>query len=117
LLFCKFVSMHNLNCCRMVHSFQLNFRLVIKIKHSNNETLESPANNIYHKYILEFKLKVINQTKMSRIFLCDNYSREESIQGRKLLNNRRFWLRKLFKGGKYSREETIRGNTVCTFKF
>ena len=43
---------------------------------------------------------------------CDHYSREETIQGRKLLNNRRFLLRKLFKGGKYSRAETIRGNTV-----
>ena len=48
---------------------------------------------------------------------CDYYSREETIQGRKLLIIRRFLLRKLFKGGKYSREETICGNTVsfiCT---
>ena len=44
---------------------------------------------------------------------CDYYSREETIQGRKLLIIRRFLMRKLFKGGKYSREETIRGNTVC----
>ena len=44
---------------------------------------------------------------------CDNYSREETIQGRKLLNNRWFLLRQLFKGDNYSREETIRGNTVC----
>ena len=36
-----------------------------------------------------------------------NYSGEETIQRRKLLIIRNFWLRKLFKGGKYSREETI----------
>ena len=41
-----------------------------------------------------------------------NYSRAETIQGRKLLIFRRFLLRKLFKGGNYSRAETIRGNTV-----
>jgi len=34
-------------------------------------------------------------------YRCGNYSREETIQGRKL-----------FKGGNYSRAETIRGNTV-----
>ena len=44
--------------------------------------------------------------------ICDHYSRAETNQGRKLLNIRRFLLRKLFKGGNYSREETIRGNTV-----
>ena len=43
---------------------------------------------------------------------CDYYSREETIQGRKLLIIRRFLLRKLFIGGKYSREEIIRWNTV-----
>ena len=43
---------------------------------------------------------------------CGNYSRAESIQGRKLLIIRRFWPRKVFKGGNYSRAETIRGNTV-----
>ena len=42
----------------------------------------------------------------------ENCSSEETIQGRKLLIIRRFWPRKLFKGGNYSREETIRGNTV-----
>ena len=41
-----------------------------------------------------------------------NYSKEETIQGRKLLKNRRFWPRKLFKEGNYSRAETIWGNTV-----
>ena len=46
---------------------------------------------------------------------CDRYSREETIQGRKLLKNRRFLLRKLFKGGNYSRAETIRGNTVYAY--
>ena len=45
--------------------------------------------------------------------ICDHYSRAETNQGRKLLNIRRFLLRKLFKGGNYSRAETIRGNTVC----
>ena len=44
--------------------------------------------------------------------ICDHYSRAETNQGRKLLNIRRFLLRKLFKGGNYSRAETIRGNTV-----
>ena len=66
-------------------------------------------------------------------YRCRNYSREDTIQGRK--NIRRYtvfhlapnfefylmycdlWLqyiqvRKLFKGGNYSRAETIRGNTV-----
>ena len=43
---------------------------------------------------------------------CDHYSRAETNQGRKLLIIRRFWPRKLFKGGNYSRVETIRGNTV-----
>ena len=43
---------------------------------------------------------------------CGNYSREETIQGRKLLINRRFKVRQLFKGDNYSREETIRGNKV-----
>ena len=33
--------------------------------------------------------------------MCGNYSRKETIQGRKL-----------FKGGNYSKAETIRGNTV-----
>ena len=37
---------------------------------------------------------------------------EDIIQGRKLLIIRRFWPRKLVKGGNYSRAETIRGNTV-----
>ena len=36
----------------------------------------------------------------------------EINQGRKLLTFKRFWPRKVFKGGKYSRAETIRGNTV-----
>ena len=52
-----------------------------------------------------------------RGFGWGNYSREETIQGRKVLIIRRFLLRKLFKGGKYSREETICGNTVCAGTF
>ena len=44
--------------------------------------------------------------------MCDHYSRAESNQGRKLLIIKRFFLRKLFKGGNYSRAETIRGSTV-----
>ena len=43
---------------------------------------------------------------------CDHYSSAETIQGRKLLIIKRFWPRKLFKGGNYSRAETIRENTV-----
>ena len=38
---------------------------------------------------------------------CDQYSRAETNQGRKLLIIRRFLLRKLFKGGNYSRAEAI----------
>ena len=47
------------------------------------------------------------------LFYCDKYSRETTIQGRKLLISRTFLVRQLFKGDNYSREETIRGNTVC----
>ena len=43
---------------------------------------------------------------------CDNYSRETTIQGRKLLISKAFLVRQVFKGDNYSREETIRGNTV-----
>ena len=43
---------------------------------------------------------------------CDNYSRETTIQGRKLLISKTFLVRQVFKGDNYSREETIRGNTV-----
>ena len=43
---------------------------------------------------------------------CDNYSRETTIQGRKLLISKTFLVRQLFKGDNYSREDTIRGNTV-----
>ena len=35
---------------------------------------------------------------------CDNYSRETTIQGRKLLIIRTFCVRQLFKGGNYSRK-------------
>jgi hypothetical protein len=45
-----------------------------------------------------------------------NYSKEETNQGRKLLIIRRFWPRKLFKGGNYSRAETIRGNIGISIK-
>ena len=45
---------------------------------------------------------------------CDNYSRETTIQGRKLLISKTFLVRQLFKGDNYSREETIRGNTVSS---
>ena len=44
---------------------------------------------------------------------CDNYSRETTIQGRKLLISKTFLVRQVFKGDNYSKEETIRGNTVC----
>ena len=46
---------------------------------------------------------------------CDNYSRETTIQGRKLLISKTFLVRQVFKGDNYSREETIRGNTVHTY--
>ena len=46
---------------------------------------------------------------------CDNYSRETTIQGRKLLISKTFLVRQVFKGDNYSREETIRGNMVDSF--
>ena len=55
---------------------------------------------------------VFDNYSRRKLFKWGNYSKEETIQGRKLLIIRRFWLRKLFKGGNYSREETIWGNTV-----
>ena len=83
------------------------------MKQDNDETLDSPDKRVFITNLvlrLKFKLK---QKSLELFYIkCDHYSREETIQGRKLLNNRRFWLRKLFKGGKYSRAETIRGNTV-----
>ena len=62
-------------------------------------------------YLLTSYLWILNALANFNIN-CDNYSKEETIQGRKLLIIRRFWVRKQFKGGKCSREETIRGNTV-----
>ena len=55
---------------------------------------------------------VVETTILFLGFGFDNYSRETTIQGRKLLNSRTFRVRQLFKGDNYSREETIRGNTV-----
>ena len=43
-----------------------------------------------------------------------NYSREETIQGRKLVSKKASKGRKLFKGGNYIRADTIQGNTVVT---
>ena len=40
------------------------------------------------------------------------YISETTIQGRKLIINRTFLARQVFKGDNYSREETICGNTV-----
>ena len=48
-----------------------------------------------------------NVPRGEKLFKGGNYSREETIQGRKLLIIRRFWPRKQFKGGKYSREKSI----------
>ena len=45
-----------------------------------------------------------------------NYSREETIQGRKLVSKKASKGRKLFKGGNYIRADTIQGNTVDTEK-
>ena len=61
-----------------------------------------------------YVLTLIRWFKMFYI-KCDNFSRAETIQGRKLLIIRRFWLWKLFKGGNYSRAETICRNTVFWF--
>ena len=41
-----------------------------------------------------------------------NYSREETIQGRKAVSKGASNGRKLFKGGNYIRADTILGNTV-----
>ena len=63
-------------------------------------------------YILTYLPTYLLNINLGKLFKWGNYSSEETIQGRKLLIIRRFWLRKLFKGGNYSREETIWGNTV-----
>ena len=82
-------------------------------------TLWLILNGLKHSILNALKhssiLKALKHSILYVLFIwlkCDYYSREETIQGRKLLIFRRFLLRKLFKGGKYSREETIRGNTV-----
>ena len=54
---------------------------------------------------------------MRQVFKGDNYSRETTIQGRKLLISSPYLLPQLFKGDNYSREETIRGNTVVFFTY
>ena len=59
--------------------------------------------------------KVYKSANLKCTFQCDKYSRETTIQGRKLLITRTFLVRQVFKGDNYSREETIRGNTVCIF--
>ena len=50
---------------------------------------------------------IIQVFKGGKLFKWGNYSKEETIQGRKLLLIRKICPRKLFKGGKYSSEETI----------
>ena len=57
-------------------------------------------------------LPISLNNNIRKLYSWGNYSKEETIQGRKLLIIRRVWPRKLFKGGNYSREETIWGNTV-----
>ena len=57
----------------------------------------------------EWKYKLVS---IKCTFQCDKYTRETTIQGRKLLIIRTFLVRQVFKGDNYSREETVRGNTV-----
>ena len=68
---------------------------------------------LHSTYLINIQMG--QQIQMQIYIRCDDYSREETIQRRKLLINRSFWLRKLFKGGKYSREETICGNKRFSF--
>ena len=55
---------------------------------------------------------IVQQLLIIGLFECDNYSREKTIQGRKLLIIRTFWVRQLFKGDNYSRETTILGRKL-----
>ena len=74
-------------------------------------------------YLLSLKLNKWIQNKLVNLkctcffwnLRCDNYSRETTIQGSKLLTSKTFLVRQVFKGDNYSREETIRGNTVLHF--
>ena len=66
---------------------------------------------MYSALFLE-RLKTFVERGKSKICRCGNYSRADANQGRKPLIFRRFFLRKLFKGGNYSRPETICGNKV-----
>ena len=47
-----------------------------------------------------------------KVFKGDNYSRETTIQGRKLLIIRTFLVQQVFKGDNHLREEAIRGTTA-----
>ena len=60
------------------------------------------------KIFLVSTLTMYNETN----YLGGNYSREEIIQGRKLVSIKTSKGRKLFKGGNYIRADTIKGNTV-----
>ena len=65
---------------------------------------------ILHTYLLTF-LPIEKFCGNRKICRCDHYSRAETNQGRKLLLIiKRFWPRKLFKGGNYSRK-------YCIWKF
>ena len=51
---------------------------------------------------------------LRKVIKGGNHSREETIQGPKLVSKKASKGRKLFKGGKYIRADTIQGNTVPT---
>ena len=70
------------------------------------------SSNKSYYYLGTYQCMLTKIYSVSSYSFRGNYSRVETIQGRKLLIFRRFLPRKLFKGGKYSRAETIRGNTV-----
>ena len=55
------------------------------MQQNNDETLESPAEKDYHRYLDGVKTEGLKSSKRVWNYLkCDHYSKEETIQGRKL---------------------------------
>ena len=51
------------------------------MKRNNDETLESPAKRIHHKYTLSLNWKLWIEQKTLFYIKCDNHSREETFCG------------------------------------
>ena len=104
-----FVGIYNLNSCCMVctiikHSLVFSFFFY---SFGQGHYTYSLLSTYILTTFLEYWLLIANFN-----IKWDNYSRAETNQGRKLLIFRRFWLRKLFKGGNFSREESIQGRKL-----